>query len=834
MPNPHKMKNVQLFLSFLFLIFSFNLIAQVGINDDASDPDPSAMLDVKSTESGMLVPRMTGAQRTAIDPAATGLLVYQTDAPDGFYYYTGTSWIQLTSSPVKELADADLNTKVQVEENPNENHIRFDVNGTEAMVLDNTGKLGIATASPGAKLEIAKVATDEDEDALRIGVDGEHAANIKFFDDDNEANQHFKISYDPTKEKLNFTSSKAGILNLNGKARLAGSYNTPGDARKVYVSGKYAFVADGNQGLQIIDIYDPSNPSLTGSYGMPAEAEAEAISVSGKYAFLAIENEGIFIIDISNPANPTLSDDYGTFPQCHGVYISGKYAFLAASDFGLRILDISDPKNPSWIGTYDTPGIALKVKISGKYAFIADGNSGLQIINISNPANPVLTSTYNTPSSAVDVYISGKYAFIAVGNSGLKIIDISDPANPVLTSTYNTTPAGARSVYVSGKYAFVTTGDTGLQIIDISDPTNPILSSTYNTPGSAKGVYVSGKYAFVADGTSGLQIIDIFGLSTPTINTGNINTNNMTITENLDIRNNLYVGNALNIGPGGIHSDGPVAFGNMESLSITTKKVQAIDGDGLKLYDDGGIGLHIMNGGSIIQNTGKYLATDQIRAINSNGLKLYDDGDNGLFIKDGGNVGIKTSDPTVVLQVDGGSDVSLSGGGYFIINSEDASNMVMDNNEIMARNNGVASQLLLNKDGGTVSINGSSTSYNLFCNGEAAKPGGGSWTVSSDLQLKDLNGSFRRSTYALQQLNPVKYRYKSNNPLGLPSDQEYIGLIAQEVQAVIPEAVGMDNEGYLTLKNDPIIWTMLNAIKEQKKMIEDLEQKVEALEKLLN
>lgn len=69
----------------------------VGINATGAAPAPSAMLDVASTTAGMLVPRMTAAQRTAIAAPATGLLVYQTDASGGipanhFWSFDGTVW----------------------------------------------------------------------------------------------------------------------------------------------------------------------------------------------------------------------------------------------------------------------------------------------------------------------------------------------------------------------------------------------------------------------------------------------------------------------------------------------------------------------------------------------------------------------------------------------------------------------------------------------------------------------------------------------------------------------------------------------------------------------
>ncbi len=80
------------------LITSTTMMAQVAINTDGSQPDASALLDLKSTSAGMLAPRMTLAQRDAIVAPATGLLVFQTDNTPGFYYYNGTAWTSIGSA----------------------------------------------------------------------------------------------------------------------------------------------------------------------------------------------------------------------------------------------------------------------------------------------------------------------------------------------------------------------------------------------------------------------------------------------------------------------------------------------------------------------------------------------------------------------------------------------------------------------------------------------------------------------------------------------------------------------------------------------------------------
>ncbi len=82
-------------LTTVLVLLSLGLFAQVGISTDGSSPDGSAMLDVKSTTKGMLVPRMTTTQQTAISIPATGLLVFD-KTTGGFWFYNGTIWEDLS------------------------------------------------------------------------------------------------------------------------------------------------------------------------------------------------------------------------------------------------------------------------------------------------------------------------------------------------------------------------------------------------------------------------------------------------------------------------------------------------------------------------------------------------------------------------------------------------------------------------------------------------------------------------------------------------------------------------------------------------------------------
>lgn len=77
--------------------FYCNASAQgMAVNTSGSSADASAMLDVSSTSKGVLIPRMTQAQRNAIAAPVAGLLIYQTDNTPGFYYYNGSAWTAIS------------------------------------------------------------------------------------------------------------------------------------------------------------------------------------------------------------------------------------------------------------------------------------------------------------------------------------------------------------------------------------------------------------------------------------------------------------------------------------------------------------------------------------------------------------------------------------------------------------------------------------------------------------------------------------------------------------------------------------------------------------------
>jgi trimeric autotransporter adhesin len=138
-----------------------------------------------------------------------------------------------------------------------------------------------------------------------------------------------------------------------------------------------------------------------------------------------------------------------------------------------------------------------------------------------------------------------------------------------------------------------------------------------------------------------------------------------------------------------------------------------------------------------------------------------------------------------------------------------------------------------------VGIGTASPAYLLHANGSAAKPGGGSWTAASDKKLKQNIKNFTEGLTILEKIRPVSFHY--NGKAGLPTDKEYVGVIAQEMQKIAPYMVGefsyQDSTGaqekYLDYDATALTYILVNAAKEQQEQIQTLKQENQELKEEL-
>jgi len=116
---------------------------------------------------------------------------------------------------------------------------------------------------------------------------------------------------------------------------------------------------------------------------------------------------------------------------------------------------------------------------------------------------------------------------------------------------------------------------------------------------------------------------------------------------------------------------------------------------------------------------------------------------------------------------------------------------------------------------GNVGIGTISPGYDLEVNGTAAKPGGGSWTATSDRRLKQNVTPYTDGLTQLRQIEPVTYQY--NEQSGYATEPTYVGVVAQDLREVAPYMVGeydKDGQTYLNVDNSAMTYLLINAVKE--------------------
>jgi hypothetical protein len=137
---------------------------------------------------------------------------------------------------------------------------------------------------------------------------------------------------------------------------------------------------------------------------------------------------------------------------------------------------------------------------------------------------------------------------------------------------------------------------------------------------------------------------------------------------------------------------------------------------------------------------------------------------------------------------------------------------------------------------GNIGIGTAAPTALLSVNGSANKPGGGSWAVFSDARLKQQIKQYTDGLDALMRINPVSFHY--NAASGFDTRPEYVGVIAQELMQVAPYMVntaakGEEKKEYYQVDNSAMTYMLINAVKEQQAMIDELKKEVEDLKALV-
>ena len=266
----------------------------------------------------------------------------------------------------------------------------------------------------------------------------------------------------------------------------------PGQCNKVYdfeVSGdqKFAYVANGNGGLTVIDleITSPDPKILLASLDTNGLARSVTLSSDERTLYLGDGTLGLKIINVSDPLNPRLMSTITIGDSAYDVALSDNQRYVYVAHLtGLSRVDVSDPYNPEVLATVITPGDAQSITLSSNNnkAYVGDGFKGFQVIDISQPATLKILNGLDTDGEVFSVALSpdNSTLYVADGNFGLKIFNVQSSNNLYLISSVtDALPVLSVELSIDGSAAYLATGKVGKfggpRIVITTDQTKPIL-----------------------------------------------------------------------------------------------------------------------------------------------------------------------------------------------------------------------------------------------------------------------------------------------------------------------------------------------------------------------
>ena len=776
---------------------------------------------------------------------------------------TSTNWNDFS---LDSLTDTDSDTKIQVEEGADEDTIRFDTAGTERMIIDSSGNVGIGTSSPsealtvnGQKVRLIHNATggsagEENNVNTDLYIGGTSSTSSGYFTGGRTFFTGYEGSINGT--VYGFEGSGNRIIGIKAGSYIATSttgmfisntgnvgINTKSPTNTLTVSGTaqvtgqlYDSSGDAGTAGQVLSTTGTSTNWVSISTDSLTDADGDTqiqVEEGSDDDTIRFDTAGTERMVINNTGNvgigmtPLSSMSLGV----SGTIYSGETSTLSGQNNNVKLLinnATTQTNSPgashgsiAWVGHNRNISSNLAAEIETVYGAFDD--TGELVFKTSNDANNPLDRMRISQHGNVGIGTTSPTQTLTVSGTAQVTGQLYDSSGDAGTNGQVLSSTGTQTNWISISTDSITDadGDTQIQVEEGTDED----MIRFDTAGTERMLIDSSGNVGIGTSTP----TAVLHVSTSGQELAAASYNDVTSIPNDGTWTTLIadVTTVDNITPLTLSFD-PVSFNTPPTFnfsSANTNGTGIVEADGTVLRDN------LKSSYWFYDQDDTYIKVLRVEfQLNGNALEVREQA---ARYRTGSSV------PAANRTNAYFSGAGWTTGGYRLDLVRVSSQAIsyITNTAIAVNSTGLGvgtdSPTHTLTVSGTAKITGAVQLSNYGA-GAVQSDANGNLSVSSDERLKTVVGSFERGLKEILQLKPINYQWNAQS--GLDPEGVYSGFSAQNVQAVIPEAVGQDQKGYLTLSDRPIIGALVNAIKALKTENDQLKKQVKSfllrLEKL--
>jgi hypothetical protein len=884
------MKKITGLLICILMLQHFSANAQsFAINTDGSVADASALLDIKSINKGLLMPRMTLAQKNTISLPATGLLIYQTDGTMGLYVNNGTpavpNWqlVLASANAWTVTGNGGTDTAVNFIGTTDNMALRFKVNNQQAGLLSNdnslfglgagknmgtaTGITAIGSNALGKNFNRNNLVAVGDsalyKNSTGVTLSYQAVANSAF---GYRSLLNNTVGYHNTatgyESMYNNTSGTSNTANGSGAlySNTVGYQNTAiGSYALYYNIGSLLGLGENNTAIGFMSTHYNNTGALNTGVG----------SYSNMYNYSGDGNTAI--------GYQSLLYNDADFNTSVGFYS------LASNITGTRNSAFGDSADVLSSNLVNATAIGSNAAVNCSNCLVLGSTNGINhatsnvnvgigttkpnaLLHVQKGAVLFDSTIGGTPVSGAGtrmMWIPAKAAFRAGYVNGTNWDDVNI-GNSSFATGYNTKASGVSSIAM-GRYD-TASGDHSIALGFANTASGVVslamgigsIASGYSSTSIGQNTTASGDYCTAMGQYTIASGYNSSAMGWNSIASGNVSTAMGVFTKSKSYGG--FVTGPYNDSTNAASQTLPNSLNRLFQIGNGT--ADNARSNAMTVLQNGNIGIGELNPTSPLNFTSTL--GDKI-ALWGNGsnhyglgiqpslLQLYtmDAGNDIAFgygssaamtenvrFKGNGNVGIGTNNPIAKLNITG-SEITPNGLGVGLQLTNTAST---NSWTLRAGATGTntpaggfsigdnAAYRLVITNTGNVGIGTTAPTLQLeLSTNSAGKPLSSAWNITSDERLKTIDGNYTKGLKDILKLNTIMYHYKKGNLRNLPTDEQGYGFSAQEVQKIFPEAVKTGKDGYLSLDIHPILVSYINAFKEQQQLMDELKKQNEIL-----